>query len=256
MNELLMPIKKLNETLKEPLITKVLALLKVGHEENLNKLLEGKIYCRHLTYYKAEENKNQSFHDQHEGMVGIYQSPDVELRLQPKGMDPIVINSETGLMGQVFVSKNLRMPAFCLHAIHTGEWTTRQIQEIELDQFKKFLQIPENMSVHGKHVWVIRNGKEFNVRLIDACKKMGIGFRGNLVRYVSPEEVHGGAPPEMEGFIKPKAFSPEREYRYLFDSNSELPDPFILDIGSLRDISEVGTLEQFKKDWSIDFEPA
>lgn len=229
-------------------------MVKFGDEENLKKLAEGKIYCRHLAYYKAEENRGKVFYDQHEGLAGFYQAKNISIQFMPKGLPPVVLSSETGLVGQIPVSLNLKNPAFCLHAIHTGEWTNRKFTENELDEVKAFLQIPQKMEdgYKKKHVWVIANGKEFNARLGKACKSKNIGLNGDLVRYIDVG-FHGTIPKKLSGFVKTNDFSHEREYRYVFDTNYDLPDPFILDVGSLKDISMVVPFEEFKNNWSIQF---
>ncbi len=142
---------------------------------------------------------------------------------------------------------------FCVHAIHTGEWTDRRFGEEELDAFSSYLQVPESMNKFGTHVWVITNGDEFVKRLRDAAARQNVRVFGSLVKYVDPSRVHGGIPREMAPFVKRDAFKDEREYRFVFSSTRQLPDPFVLDVGQLADISVVANIEELRRDWRIGF---
>jgi hypothetical protein len=248
------PLPLTENDLLQPLETKLLCLIKFGEERNLKLLAEGKIYCRHLEYYKAEENRGKVFYDQHEGLAGFYQAKNISIHFTPKNQPPVIINADNGLVGQVPVSLNLKKPAFCMYAIHTGEWTNRKFTEQEMEDFKSYLQVTTKMEngYKNKHVWVITSGIEFNERLGKACKAKNIGLRGDLVRYVDAA-FHGTVPRQISGFVKTNEFSHEREYRYVFDA-PDLPDPFILDVGSLKDISTIVPVEDFKNSWSIQFE--
>jgi len=238
---------------RTPVRTRILCLTKIGREEHMNALRAGHIYCRSLSYYKTIEGPPLPFQDAHEGLRGIYQAAKVEVRLQPKGRPPVVLNAETGLTGQVIVSADIANPVFCVHAIHTGEWTDRRFGEEELDAFSSYLQVPESMNKFGTHVWVITNGDEFVKRLRDAAARQNVRVFGSLVKYVDPSRVHGGIPREMAPFVKRDAFKDEREYRFVFSSTRQLPDPFVLDVGQLADISVVANIEELRRDWRIGF---
>lgn len=140
---------------------------------------------------------------------------------------------------------------FCLHAIHTGEWTDRTVGEEELLAFKKYIDLPPTMDAFGTHVWIIRNGDEFLARVRAACRRLGISGRSDLVSYVDEGTTHGRVPPHLIGFTKMRRFAPEREYRLIFDSSEPLEDPFEIDVGSLEDISMIVALDEFRN--AVDF---
>lgn len=234
--------------------TKILCLFKVKEEkEHLDLLVKGKLYCRHLTYYKRLEGDDQARQDEHEGLASVYHSDRVNIRLTDKAGNRCELSEENGWTGEVIVSADLDHPAFCLSAIHTGEWTNRTFTEAELDDFKSFLRVPDAMNTFGSHVWVIKNGDEFASRVEKACQATGIRNKNGLIWYVDAADAHGKIPRELVGFVKLKKFAWQHEYRYVFLSNTALPDPFILDVGSLADITEVVTLGDFKAGMRIEF---
>ena len=85
---------------------------------------------------------------------------------------------------------------------------------------------------------------KLTLRMKEACDDNGISLCSDLVQYVDKVTTHGAIPPEKVTFVKFRDFSYEREFRFLFRSNRELPDPFVLKVGSLRDISRVLLLDE------------
>lgn len=55
------------------------------------------------------------------------------------------------------------------------------------------------------------------------------------------------------GFIKQSSHKHEIEYRVVFRSHQVLDDPFVLDIGSIRDIVQVMPLDDFRRKWKLGF---
>lgn len=244
----------IGKLLQAPFKPRLYCLLKVGREEHLQLLRRGRLFCRPLSFYKKVEGEPLPFQDTHEGLLGIFQAERTEWRFTPRSGPPIIINSDTGLIGEVYVSADYANPVFCLHAIHAGQWSDRTFGQDELDAFKAYVQIPDSMSKFGTHVWVITSGEEFARRLSEACARLNIVYSRGLVRYVDPKQVHGTIPKGLSAFVKRRLFEDEREYRFFFGSKGHpLPDPFILDIGSLEDISQVMSFEDFRKSWAISF---
>lgn len=236
-----------------PLDTKLLCLLKVGAREHIEKLANGEIYCRHMNFYKDQIFKDHPFYDQYEGLAQVLQSDLIKVNIGTPD-NQIELSKENGLVGSVVVSANLPNPTFCLHAIHTGDWTHRQFTESEIEVFKAYLQIPNEMFKFKDTIWIITDWKKFCERLEDAINKANIGIRHGFVKYVDLTKVHGKVPNNMLGFIKQMKHSDEREYRLMFFSKDKAPDPFQLSLGSLRDISMVMPLKEFTEKWELGFE--
>lgn len=122
--------------------TNILCLLKVGLEEHLKQLVDGRIRCRSLSYYKSIEESGRAHFDENEGIAGIYQASRMKMIFGSEEVGEFEISSETGLVGQVLLSRNYDDPVFCLHAIHTGEWT-RDFSEEEIPAFQRYLEMDE-----------------------------------------------------------------------------------------------------------------
>jgi len=234
--------------------TKLLVLLKIAKKERLEQIQAGKIYCRHLKYYRDGEGGAdlQPWQDRDEGVAGIFQSKSTRLVFKTKDGAEHVVDAEGGLLGQVKISRDLNVPAFCLHAIHAGEWTDRSFGPSELADFMKHLEVPERMkSEFGDHVLVI--GPEFVDRVTAACRQQKITFHRGLVKYIDESEAHGKIPADLVGFVKLKKFDWQREYRFVFEATDTLPDPFILDVGPLHDVTQIVTLDDFRKNVRFEF---
>jgi hypothetical protein len=117
----------------------------------------------------------------------------------------------------------------------------------------KHMEVPENMeSDFGDHVLVLR--PEFVERVRAACRQQKIAIGHGLVKYIDESAAHGKIPPRLVGFVKLKRFEWQREYRFVFEAAEPLPDPFILDVGPLHDVSMLMTLDDFKKGVSFCFD--
>jgi hypothetical protein len=195
----------IGDALREHPAPRILALIKVGREDDLKSVQSGLLRCRHLSFYKKTEAAGRAFHDPHEGLRGIFQAERTELTLTPHGGRSIVINHESGLVGQIYISADLANPVFCFHAMHAGPWSDREFGEDELDAYKACLQVPEAMSAFGTHVWVLTNGQEFERRLRASCNQSGVRCRSGLVKYIDPSRVHGAVPTELSAFVKRKS---------------------------------------------------
>lgn len=245
----------LNTLALTPLDTKLLCLLKVGEQQHIESLADGKIYCRYMTYYKNPQFKDSPFYDEHEGLATVLQSDMVKLNISSSGGEKFEIGSEEGLVGSVNIAANLELPTFCLHAIHTGDWTHKQFTEAEIAVFRNYLQIPDEMFKFKNYVCVIMDFGKFLERLGKAIDDKGIGARHGFIRYVDLTKVHGKVSNHMLGFIKQMRHSNEREYRFIFSAKEKLSDPFMLDLGSLRDITKVMPLREFMDSFEVDFDP-
>ncbi len=107
------------------------------------------------------------------------------------------------------------------------------------------------MSRYGDHVWVATDGGKFKARLREAVKKVNFGLHARLVRYVDFASIHGHVPENLRGFVKSDEYKEEREHRIQLDAPESVADPFILEVGDLRDISMILPLSEVKLDFAI-----
>lgn len=232
------PYEQFDQSVSRTLETRLLLLLKVGAKDHLEQLALGKIRFRKLNFYKEEEDKKAAHHDPDEGIDAVLQGDQVRLVITTQDGKKRELSSESGLIN-VKVYSSGELPVFCMHAIHTGEWTHKPFPESQIPEFKAHLQISDSMKKYGDHIWMITNGTAFNERLIEAVKSVKLGVKGRFVKYVDFNIVHGALSEEHKAFVKNIEYIDEREFRYQLTSPTLLNDPFILDVGDLRDISEI-----------------
>jgi hypothetical protein len=226
--------------------TKLFALLKVGKYEHLRQLQEGKLRFRHLEYYKKIEGEKEPFHDDHEGLISIMQADSVQLMISVPGKPPHTISASTGLVGQVTINVKKTASVLCLFAVHLENWPEREFTEDEKKIYEAQLQLTDAVKEFGDSVWVITKSDVFLDRVRAACDKSKLPLRGGLVKYVERSKFHGFIPDHLIGYVKLSTFSKQREYRFLLDCAEPLPDPFVLDVGSLEDASIITPVDDFR----------
>ena len=239
----------------EPIDTKVFCLLKVGRKAHMESLAQGKLFCHHLSYYKKSEFQSEAFFDQHEGLLAVLQADRVKLKFSSPTIGEIEKELDPGT--QMVLSVDLHSPTFCLHAIHSGEWTHKEFPEEEVWLFKEYLQVPDEMEKfrnqdEAPYVCVLNDGNAFFDRVKVASEKENLGITGDLVKYVDLVKCHGSVANHRVGFVKQSRYKNEREYRIIF-RGQHLSDPFQIDLGDLRDISQLMPLQEFKEKWELGF---
>lgn len=231
----------------------VLCLLKIGQKEHLEQLAAGKLRFRNFSYYSSIESQGKAFFDPHEGIESVLQADRITLEFKQQNLPLFTLSQENGLTGQVLIKRKKDYPIFCFHAIHTGEWTHRTFTEKELPEFKAYLDVPNSMRAFGDWVWIIRDWEQFTKRIKKATRKKNLYLNGNLVKYISFLELHGDINHEHKFLVKNKIYEAEREYRFRLESDKTLPDPFILDVGDLSDITMLMTFDEMKEGFYLDF---
>jgi|GEM_PF-3377793 len=226
----------------------IFGFAKIGREANLQQLRQGRLYCRRHSYYREiEAGKPLAAHqDVNDGIGAVFQPEGITIQF-----GDVVISGTADLVGGTVASYDYENPIFCLHAIYAGgNWTASEEAD-ELKGLEDALRIPSKMDEFGSHIWVIAKRGEFFRRLHAACDAQSIHLEHTFVRYVDADQVHGVLPEKMQPFVKLRDFEQEREYRILLGSKEGLPDPFILDVGPLDDITHVLPLAEVRAQWSI-----
>lgn len=255
------PYQDLSTFSVQPVDTKILCLLKIGQKEHMENLSRGELFCHHLAHYKKPEFNDQPFYDEHEGLEHVNQ-PDLTyavFKFKDKDGKEREIKADLAPGSPMITSRGLRSPAFCLHAINSGDWTHREFTEEEIPMFREYLQVPAEMEKFKNggsepYALVFRNPNEFINRIRTACKRDGVGLSGDMVRYVDLSQYHGKVPDERIGFIKQSRHKHEREYRFIFRSSKGLSNPFRLPIGDIQDITMLMPLKEFRSSFYVNFD--
>ncbi|RYZ89770.1 MAG: hypothetical protein EOP04_05895 [Proteobacteria bacterium] len=234
--------------------TKVLVAMKFSEKEYLEELADGRLRFRSLAYYSATENSKKGFYDPAEGSAGIYQANrDISITIERPNQEPVILDSNSGLIKQVRFGYGFSGVCFCTYLIHLGKWLHEEINDENLHQVEANLTVPASISERfGPYVWIIKNGDEFEKRIIEAVKREQLSLQADFVKYIDFDEFHGRLHDDDIGFVKSKKYEDEHEHRTIL-FGKQLTDPFYLDVGSLRDISVIMSFEEFSKGAHISF---
>ena len=222
-------------------------LAKVGEKKHLERLADGALRFRRLSYYRQVENRGKALFDADEGLIAIYQPSVSEVTIDLPGVGKRAIK----LSGPLTLRSNAPHSVFCLFAFEPGEWAEREITAVDLPNMLADITIPSAMEKYGDTVWVIHDAERFIDRVRRAVYKKRLVSYGQKVTYVELRKVQGKVPDDHVGFVKDATFSQEHEYRIRIDSSQALSEPFILHVGNLRDISGILPLKELRQSLSV-----
>jgi hypothetical protein len=207
----------------------VLAFIKFGRQEHMEPLLkEGALYFETLKYFRDLVDGGELRGDPDEALSEVYYGPQfTEFTMTGEDrrvfdlLDPL--NGVQAARAQFRYSGAEGLNVYCLYAVTP--------QSVYIDpRCLKF----------GTHYVLIRDKHEFLKRVCRAHKSDSTfqAIKMDLVRYVD-EGVHSG---EFAPFCKYKPYAYQSELRIVLSPASS--KPFMLRIGSIDDIAEIG----FSKD--------
>ena len=196
-------------------------------------LLQGKVYFNRLSNFK--ENKLSETYgrlDRYEGATAWLQPGN--LRLELNGMD-----LSDDLAGPLTVQMNWLnyLHIFCMHAAYSSNLDMAELDNIDIEDLRRELTIPNDCFSLGEHAVVVTNVPKFIKRMEVAANAVSYRFTRGLVKYYDPETFHGQFQDVESIFWKRDVYSFQREFRFLIDSRSMDDHPRILDIGNIEDIT-------------------
>jgi hypothetical protein len=196
-------------------------LIKIGQEEHIDSLIKGKMYMKNLKYYKGQETENEQRYDCNEGDVFQYKSVDIEFSDVGK-------NDFKKLgVGDIRVKDNeiLNNPIFCMFSITNNNFDKRL-----KDQY--IYSLDSDLLKFGDYSLLINDTKEFYKRINNKMSEIKKSYRYSSIEYVDYSVYDGLLGP----FRKDIEYKKQKEWRlWIYDLLVE--DHYILDIGSIKDIS-------------------
>jgi len=209
-----------------------MAFIKFGQSEHVEQLKnEGIIYMNTFDYFKNCEDKEKG--DQHENINFLGKAGHCEVYLNKHKL-----SKEGGFIDVKINAPHLNKPylthLFCMSSIIKGD--------AKRDDFKIF---DDKLKNFGNTLLLIYNPYEFINRLNKALSK---GYEDNLFTYQTKRveyvdfKIYNG---DIGAFIKDISYSHQKEWRLGINCNY-INQPFILKIGSLKDISETIPIEKWK----------
>ena len=196
--------------------------------------VNGRVYANTLATFKALEGIDDSGRaDRHEGTIAWLQPG--HGRLEINGMD---ITDDLAGPTQLQKSWLDYLHVFCLHAAHSGSLDLAKVSNVNIEELRRQLIIPDECRALGKHAVVVKDVPEFVRRMEAAAQRKGYRTTRGLVRYYDPESFHGNFRDVESIFHKQDRHSYQREFRFVIDRGLVSASPLILEIGDLRDITQ------------------
>jgi hypothetical protein len=191
--------------------------------------IAGRLWMNPLGYFRAlEDVASDGRGDEHEGLVGWYQPS----RLGIIQVGPVTI-PPTDLAGPVIVQSRETDNAnvLCLYEARAP------FSPISAAELEEHLRIPARCRSMGKFVVLIHPPDAFIKRVIAAANAKGFTLSGGSVEYFDPDSFSGHV--DHVAFAKKRDYAWQREYRFVIERGVEKPEPFVLEVGSLRDLCTV-----------------
>ncbi len=214
----------------------ICSLIKIFEKENhRDDFLNGSLYMNRLKVFqkiKNQEINNRS--DPDEATSGWY---------QPNKGDYLEVNGykipPEDFDGPIKVShdKFKELNVFCLSALYgTG---LEQITEENLDAFRRSLMFDNKILDLGDYCVIIISPSAFIEKVKSGIQRNNLKGWVGSVEYFDPNIFHGAFSGIEPVFKKQIQFSHQKEYRIVIDSKTSGDTPYILEIGSIRDICKI-----------------
>lgn len=203
-----------------------------------DQFLDGILYLNPLDYFvKLEAENSTGRGDFHEGITAWLQPEKIKIELNGFQLSSADLAAPVSLRP----TRNLVKNVFCMHAGYIGGNLPSEFATT--DEFELALRIPsQNLSL-GMHTIVVTNVKDFLQRVKTAAIKNHVTLRGGLVEYYDPATFHGHFPEHQAPFKKQNQFAHQREYRLVLDRQADEGSPYVLNVGNLRDIAHVISID-------------
>lgn len=200
-------------------------LLKFGQEAHIKDLFEnGTIYMNSIQYFRTIED-GELRGDAYEGISNIVNLPPGKFEIPEFGFKGDYLALQ--LRGSYeTVSGNI----FSLYCISTKGWENPE--DVKIDS---------KISRFGDSCLMVYKNKEFLSRLKMALELKGVKFSFDFVDYYDKDKVNR----DISLFEKPLEFEYQKELRFYVNRRSTTP--FVFQIGSLKDITEIMPAEKVIK---------
>lgn len=221
----------------------ILYLIKfVGEKEYAEQFINGELYFNRLSFFKRiEENDDEGRKDSNEAISYWWQKNKIQIDISTPSLGKSTI-LDKDLVAPVKVSflKDESLHIFCLYAMRTNgfELIDGKIEYLKEEAIKSKTQlmIDDRCFKFGRYA-VIVPAKQFIELISASLESTGKKCRARLVEYFDGDSFHGEFERFEVPFNKEKHYSYQSEYRICIDNRTQGSDPFILSIGSLKDIS-------------------
>jgi hypothetical protein len=213
-----------------------LALIKFGAPEHIERFVEhGEMYFQTIEHFRKLE-ADELRGDPSEGLSEYYQSALVELIMTADDGRVSKWSGKSGTLTNAVRLSNANVTGlhvFCMYALRPENPPS--------------LYFDPRVFKFGAAYAVIDDWGEFFTRVKAALATQGFKHQRAYVEYVD-REIHSG---DMGHFRKFREFEYQCEYRIAVGTG--LPGPFVMKIGSLRDIATIGVTKDINSVFTIGY---
>jgi len=197
-------------------------------EQYLNDFLNGKLYMNTLKYFKENQSLDIARLDKFETIVEHKKSNFNAIQIGKASFE----RNKGELAGgsTILTTKNYDFcNILCLYSL----WKNTDNEHIEMDTRNK---------IFGNYCIVITNVSEFLKRIIAATNRENFVCYHAGINYISKNQIII-IEEEKIPFTKFDSFSYQREFRIAINTQRNIDEPYILDIGEIRDIIKITTFD-------------
>ncbi|UWS34572.1 hypothetical protein [Erwinia pyrifoliae] len=220
-------------------------------EKFADSFLDGELHMNTIDFFrKTEDKEDNNIADIHEGVSAWIQPNKVSLTLG-FGNDELVLGPND-LAGPIIIKHDYYkyINVFCLTVLHSAGILGKRFTLDEFNEAKKNYQLDERLTNLGKYCIFIYNFDEFINRVklaiklheehIENCTWGPVNYFDETNSHFASDEISGV-------FKKRSCYSHQKEFRIAIQHKNQSELPFILRIGSIRDIAIKIPTSQFNK---------
>jgi hypothetical protein len=212
----------------------MLGFIKYGKLEHLQSLQMGNLYCNPIQYF-AKCDETDGIGDKYETITKQTFGKTATLNINDGDLNRhlIIVRDPGGNNQNLLFDNEFYANLFCLYSVNSNNSQT--------DGFEYKSSLPVDMvKVYG-HMLIIRDTVAFVQRVVKRLADLKLEHRRGLIEYIDFTNFEG----RKTYFQKPLKYRDQNEYRIMIKNTVE--QPMIIDIGSIKDISEIYTVEEVKR---------
>lgn len=229
-------------------------------EKYRNEFLDGKLYMNTIEYFKKyEEVVNSNIADKNEALMAWLQPNDVKVKLQLGETEYELSSKDFAAPLTISVSAHNKCNVFCLTYFHSHNIDVDSpFDTVTFNKLQSYFTLGEGVEELGEFAVMInptvflKRVKE-NIEILVENKQVHASAFKPVTYY---DEVNSSLALNVQSdavFHKQSKYSHQSEFRVCIFRDNELNEPFVLDIGDVRDITEIIDTKDLNKYFQLDW---
>ena len=207
--------------------------------------LDGKLYMNPIKFFKDfEEEATNNIGDKNEAITAWLQPEEIRITFNPPRMEPFTIPGKD-IAAPIAIRANAHdnYNVLCLTLLHShGIDLSEPVTDDEVELLKGYFKLPDEAANLGEYAVVIPQLPSFITQVQAAAHKLidsqqAASFSANKVKYYDKGKSLSLENGEEAVFHKQSEYEHQNEYRLCLDRRAVNPEPFVFDIGDIRNIA-------------------